>query len=1118
MAGSWWLAADLFIHLNVHSCYSLLSGAARPEALAARARWMGQRALAITDSNGLYAAIPFQKACEAEGIHAILGAELTRPELRERGGKVSSGGFSRERPAGPSRAGDRATLLVRSEAGYGILGEILSSRQLDADFRFEQALLRALRSGELYVLVDDAPLVAQLAGADPGGRLFAELRPGPEAPRRRLIHQAWKLGVEYAATGGVFFERPEDHETHRLLSAMRLNCRADELPEDAVASTSAWLMDEDAIHRALGAAPREAFANTGLIARGCRYRVPTGRPRPPRFQPLGSEDPGDPERFLFHQAHLGLWERTGFTPRSRKPEAQRAVSALRYELEVIRRRGVSAYFLIAWDLVRHGRTRGLESLGRGSAAGSLVSYALSITHVNPLEHGLYFERFLNMERQGLPDFDIDFGSEARYEILDFVYERYGRDRVGLIGSWQTFRPRSAFRGLMDALGIDPEPHDAFIKTLPRWGSTRDLKDTLRADPRARGFDLDADPYPRLFELAAKLDGLPRHLGTHPCGVVIAPGPIRHFVPLQPSAQGYAITQWDMYAVEDAGLVKMDILGQRGLAVIDAARERVRENFGLAPRLSGDPGKKPSDRRSVNPFSDEKTRAMLREGRTEGCFYIESPIIMQLLRQSRCEDFETLTALSSIIRPGVSNHGGKRQYLMRHLGLEPVRHEHALLEPVLRDSKGCLIYQEQVIRVLREIGGLSLGEADLFRKLMTGKERHLDLQEFSERFLEGAHTLFTEAGESEERAKEISEDLLEKITGFAGYAFCKAHSASFARESFESTYWKAHYPAEFMASVIEERGGYYSTAEYVEEARRLGLTILPPHVNSGTTRTGGWTGGALAADPAGGVESGGHVRIGMSFLRHVRETAVRWMAEEASRCPFYSLEEFIARARGDEDGPRRWEAALLLRIGGFDGLPVESLGEPASREELLLCLRDLWPTDSKARAEEDAFRPLCGDMEDAACRAREELAVLGFSPSLHPLLLFEATGPRTSAANLRERAWEFRNDDSARLGAVRLAGVKVTGKRTRAKSDGRIMAFYSFSDETGTFEAVFFPQDYARIAPQLRGAGPFWIEGEATVELGEPLVEAKRVTPFSVEERMRIQAPKAQGLMRGVEGV
>jgi DNA polymerase III alpha subunit len=492
--------------------------------------------------------------------------------------------------------------------------------------------------------------------------------------------------------------------------------------------------------------------------------------------------------------------------------------------------------------------------------------------------------------------------------------------------------------------------------------------------------------------------------------------------------------------------------------------------------------------------------------------------MQLLRQARCEDFETLTALSSIIRPGVSNHGGKNLYLRRHLGLEPVRHEHALLEPVLRDSMGCLIYQEQVIRVLREIGGLSLGEADLFRKLMTGKERHLDLEEFSQRFLDGSRALFEEAGESEEQANEIAESLLEKITGFAGYAFCKAHSASFARESFESTYWKAHYPAEFMASVIEERGGYYSTAEYVEEARRLGLTILPPHVNAGSVRSGGWSGGALAGDPAGGVEGGGHVRIGLSFLRNVRETALRWMAEEGAHCPFYSLEEFIARARGDGDGPRRWEAALLLRIGGFDGLPVESLGDPVSRVELLEALRDLWPTKSKARAEEDAFRPICGDMEKASVRAREELAVLGFSPSLHPLLLFEATSPRMSAANLRERAFELRNEENARLGKVRLAGVKVTGKRTRAKSDGRIMAFYTFSDDTGTFEAVFFPKDYARLATRLRGAGPFWVEGKATVELGEPLVEAKRVTPFTVEERMQIQEPKAQGLMRGVEGV
>jgi error-prone DNA polymerase len=1145
-----------FAHLNVHSAYSLLSGTLKPEAIPVLARRRGADALALTDTDGLYAAVPFQQACEREGLRSILGAEVTRPRQRRPVGSQQTelltepthddesvrnpGGFARERPAGPGDPRHRATLLARNDAGYRILGELITARHRDPAFDLERELATALDSGELYLLCAGEGLLHGLAPVELAARargresrLFVELRPGGGLigglRRQARLHLAEKLGLPAVVTTGAFFADPEEHALHRLLCAMRMNCAEEKLSPDAEAGPDAWLMDEAALRRALGLSyalkdPRleEAIAASTRIAADCHARIPLGRPRPPRFKlPAGADGrPQHPDAFLYRLAHAGLRERLGLAPGDVDRRARRTLSALRRELHVIRRREVSAYFLIAWDLVRHGRGRNLASLGRGSAAGSLVSFALGVTHVNPLEHSLYFERFLNLERAGLPDFDIDFGSEARHEILDYAFRRYGRDRTAMIATYQSFRPRGAFRHLVAALGLDESVWDPLIKLLPRWGSCVDIAERLREDPRSRHLDLSHGDWPRLLELAARLDGLPRHLGTHPCGIVIAPGPIAHYVPLQPGAQGLAITQWDMHAVEAAGLVKMDILGQRGLAVIDATAARVRENFGRAPRLAGDPPPRIGARShseaddAVNPFTDRETRALLSRGGSKGCFYIESPIMMLILRQARCDDFETLTALSSIIRPGVSNHGGKRAYLKRHRGEEPVSLLHPLLEPLLRDTYGCLIYQEQVMRVLQVVGGMSLGEADRFRKIMSGKGGgRSSAKEFTERFLAAALARLEAEGETPEEAERIAVELGRQVASFAGYAFCKAHSASFARESFESAYWKAHYPAEFMAAVIEERGGYYGSGEYVEEARRLGVEILPPHVNAGTLRCLGYSTGARASDPAGEAgrlpganrRSRGRLRVGLSFVGGLRRAALAWLARDSGRRAFTSLAELVERARwGGPEAPRRYELARLIRVGALDGLPPESGPGTTDRPQLLTALAEYWRGHSDAKADAEAFAPLnWPDLDDTDAhrrtRGRLELAGLGFTASLHPLQLSTSwAAARRNTLTARqlmaraEAAERNAGGEAVNLGQVELLGMKVAGKRTRTEKDGRLMAFFTLSDETDTFELVLYPDDYVRLARGLRGPGPFRVRGRAVAELGELLVEAKGV--------------------------
>ncbi len=1151
-----------FTHLNVHSAYSLLSGTMKPEDIPVLARRRGADALAITDTDGLYAAVPFQQACEREGLRSILGAEITRPRQRREAGPSQTemlaepvhaedesvrnpGGFARERPAGPGDPRHRATLLARNDAGYRALGELITARHRDPAFDLERELAAALAGGDLYLLCAGEGLLRHLAPTEiearargRESRLFVELRPGGgllgSLQLQARLHLAAKLGLPAVISTGAFFADPEDHALHRLLCAMRMNCVESTLPPSAEAGPAAWLMDEAALRRALGITPgrglladprmEDALTASVRIAADCDARIPLGRPRPPRFKlPAGADGrPQHPDAFLYRLAHEGLRERLGLAPGDVDRRARRTLAALRRELHVIRRREVSAYFLIAWDLVRHGRGRNLASLGRGSAAGSLVSFALGITHVNPLEHSLYFERFLNLERAGLPDFDIDFGSEARYEILEYAFRRYGRDNTAMIATYQSFRPRGAFRHLVAALGLDEAEWDPLIKLLPRWGSCAELAEHLGEDPKSRHLDLTRGDWPRLLELAARLDGLPRHLGTHPCGIVIAPGPIAHFVPLQPGAQGLAITQWDMHAVEAAGLVKMDILGQRGLAVIDATRARVSENFGRAPRLAGDPPPRIGARSmseaedAVNPFTDRRTRALLARGGSKGCFYIESPIMMLILRQARCEDFETLTALSSIIRPGVSNHGGKRAYLKRHRGEEAVSLLHPLLEPLLRDTYGCLIYQEQVMRVLQVVGDMSLGEADRFRKIMSGKGGGASAaREFEQRFLAAALARLELYGETPDEAERVAVELGRQVASFAGYAFCKAHSASFARESFESAYWKAHYPAEFMAAVIEERGGYYGSSEYVEEARRLGVEILPPHVNAGTLRCLGYSTGARAGDPAG--EAGrlptakdrprqrGRLRVGLSFVAGVRRTALAWLARDSGRRAFTSLMELVERVRwGGPEAPRRYELARLIRVGALDGMPLHDDPGTEDRPRLLSALAEHWRGHSNAKADAEAFAPLDWASPDDAdahrrARGRLELAGLGFTPSLHPLQLSTAwTAARRETLTARqlmaraEAAEQDAGGEAVSLGVVELLGMKVAGKRTRTEKDGRLMAFFTLSDETDTFELVLYPDDYVRLARGLRGPGPFRVRGRAVAELGELLVEAKGV--------------------------
>jgi error-prone DNA polymerase len=1019
-----------FVHLNVHSCFSMLDGASSVESLVLAAASAGIKTLALTDTDGLYGVVPFTQACRSHGVRPIYGVELSEPF---RGPDTESKLFF------DGRTLRRATLLARDESGYSAMCRIVTQRHLRSDFDWETAVAGLPES--VFVLSADEPLLRRRS-ADRFLRSATRVEvrhfggPASVERRRSLLSLAEHLRVRPVATNGVRFCDPAGYSVHRVLCALRMNATVGTVPAHAVMPPASHLATSAEMFQRFSSCP-EAFRESVSVARECGMHLDLSCRRLPRFPVPGN---ADAYRYLRGLALQGLSER--YTAGS---AAKAARNVLERELAVIRAMNLSDYFLICHDIIRFARSKGFPCLGRGSAANSIVSFCLYITHVDPIAHNLFFERFLNDQRTSLPDFDLDFGTQDREHVLDYIFKFYGRDRVAMIGTHVTFQARSAFREAAVAQGLPKGDVDDFIKRLPHFSSTDNLTEKLATSPETRGLPLQSEPFASLHQIVRHIGGFPRHVGTHPCGLIITPSPLDNFMPLELGEKGLAVTQWTMGPVEDAGLLKVDILGQKGLEVISYTVKAVRKQgkpVPTEPRLF---------------LSDPRTREWLRNGRTIGCFYIESPAMISLIRQARCDDFECLTALSSIIRPGVSNYGGKNIYLKRHLKLEPETFLHPALAPILRDTRGCLIYQEQVIRIASELAGLSLGEADDLRRLMSFKKNRKRLSDYRERFFAGC------------RQKGIPEPVIDEIyrqvDSFAGYAFCKAHSASFALESFESMYCKAHYPAEFMAAVLSGGGGYYGSLEYLEEARRMGLAIHPPCVNGSDIRFSG----------ADGV-----LRVGLMQVKGLRNTtARRIVASQQSDGPFHDLPNLLTRVPEMSVD----EARNLGRCGAMRSLG-HTIPEILWGVEIFFRAHTADGTYSNIERAKKLWDSVPAFPNPSLKRRLLwDLEILGMSPSAHPLKLFDREVSRIR----RLRPVVRSVDMSARAGQeTYMLGWRIIGKKTRTKSSGEWMSFVTFSDEWGRFEATFFPKSFENNALELKkGYGPFLLKGRVEMEFGVP---------------------------------
>jgi DNA polymerase-3 subunit alpha/error-prone DNA polymerase len=970
---------------------------------------LGYTRLALTDTDNLYGLWPFLTACKHEGISPIVGAEVTQP------------GNSRK----------RAVCLVEDDTGYRNLCRLLTRRHMDKDFDLA-AVLPDYAPG-LVVLTGNPDLLRAWHGA--AATVAAAMPRKPLPPTHRLRRTAKELGVSPVATPGSFFLHPEDAAVHRLLRAIDRNTSLSRLAADDVAPPDAWLAPPQEYSRRFAICP-EAINATHEIAERLVFSGP-------RFgivmPPLSYRNGDDPDLCLRKAAYDGARRRYG------EELSEGVVERLEHELRSIADMGFSAYFLIVRDIIGHSP----RTCGRGSGAASLVAYCLGITNVCPLKHNLYFERFLNPGRTDPPDIDVDFAWDERDGVLDKVLALH-RGNAAMVSNHVLFQPRMAIREVARVYGLTDAEIGQVSKRLPRFWRAKEsgpeLLTGLKQRPESKALEFP-DPWPEILSLAQKIIGTPRYLSVHPGGVVITPRPIDEYVPLERAPKGVPIIQWEKDATEDAGLVKIDLLGNRSLGVIRDAVGNLHTND------------IPFDESGWEPEDDLATQESLAQGRTMGCFYIESPAMRLLQQKSKVGDFEHLVIHSSIIRPAANEF--IREYIRRLHGgqWDPI---HPLLAEVLDETFGIMVYQEDVSRAAVILAGFSHAEADALRKVMSKKDRRHQLRDFRKRFFAGACS----RGVSEDQVTAIWEMMM----SFSGYSFCKPHSASYARVSFQAAYLKVHYPAEFMAAVISNQGGFYGTFAYVSEARRLGLKILPPDINASDAH---WTG----RDDA--------IRVGLLSIRDLSaETRARIVAGRR-RQPYHSMGDLLERVNPAED-----EARALIHCGALDAL------NPGGNRATLMWELACW---LKARSKKPAPRNLslfenasnagaCNPPplppEDARERLRREFSVLGFLCDRHPMELYRRTLEKWNTVKAV--------DLPRHLGRrVNLAGWLITGKVVTTKH-GDPMEFLTFEDETGIVETTFFPATYHRFCHMIDRQRPYLLSGKVDEDWGAITMTVDRV--------------------------
>ncbi|MDP2181077.1 MAG: DNA polymerase III subunit alpha [Actinomycetota bacterium] len=1098
------MASGSFVHLHVHSQFSFMDGAAGLDSLIERAVELGMPALALTDHQGLSGAIRFYQKARAAGLKPILGAEVVvqavgipgtegdlPPETRLH--LPAPVGFGRAAGAG----GFHLTLLVRDITGYRNLCRLLARahvRSGDAPSlmslrdlaRHSEGLigLSGCGCGETgaAVLADEPAraraVVERLAGCFAPGDFYVELMHTltPESPRyvAGLVALADSIQLPLVATNNVHYVARDGFRIHDVLSSAGARM---ELPGPyGRPNAELWLKPAGQM-RALFRSLTRACDATLEIAERCELDLGLGE-----FHFPAAELPAGETAYsvLSKLAWRGVEDRY-------RPMTPEALQRLQHELAIILELGFPEYFLVVKEIVDFAKSQGIRCSGRGSAGDSIVTYALGITDADPIAHDLLFERFLNPARRQMPDIDVDFDSARRDEVIEFIYRRFGSEHVAMVATVNTMTARSAVRTVARSFGYPIAQVNELSRYLP-WVSAHRLRETLDSYPECANHPLKQPQHALLLDLAEELDACPMHLGTHLGGFIITREPIDSWTPLQWAAKGVVVSQYDKDDIEALGLVKMDILGLRMHSAISDAVEMARARVGEA--AVPEPFTLPKD--------DPRVYEMIARADTVGVFQLESSGQRNLNTRLRASEFEDIIAAISLFRPGPLEAEMITPFIRRRHGIEPVFVPHPGMERPLRDTYGVIIYQEQVLLVAQAVAGFDLAEADMLRRAMTKGRSREEMERIRAHFIERAL--------EREVALEVAEEVFRQLEGFAAYGFNKAHAACFAVVSYASAWLRTYYPAELSAAILNhEPMGFYTPRLVVNDARRHGIAIEPPHVNE-----------SRAAYTV--TREGGGIRIGLRDTHEMTSRLLEVIEREQAVRPFRDLADFLRRTRAETPS-----ATSLIRIGALDGLGITEVGRPPTRDEMLALLPELKAVIAREGIAGDDVLVLAPSptrpAEDlthasgwsAARRLSAELEYTGLSLTCHPLDL--------ATANLEVRGITWARELANLPDRTR---VKVCGVRERAQTpwtrSGKRTCFLTLEDSTGLLDVVVFEDALARAGETIVKHRCYLVEGtlQNNHERGLAIV-ANRVEPYVIRTASGAPVRLRRGVPSGPMG-
>ena len=1070
-----------FTHLHVHTEYSLLDGSNKIKEYVRRIKELGMESGAITDHGVMYGVIDFYKEAKANGIKPILGCEVyVAPNSR----------FDKELTGGEDRY-HHLVLLAENNTGYANLMKIVSigftegyyyKPRVDMEVlnKYHEGIiaLSACLAGEVPRLIvkglyqEAKKCVQKYLDCFGRGNYFLEMQdhgiPDQRTVNAALMRISREMDIPLVATNDIHYTYAEDEKSHDILLCIQTAKKVSDQDRMRYDGGQYYVKSELEM-RELFPYAQEAVTNTALIAQRCNVEIEFGVTKLPKFDvPKGY----DSWTYLNKICFDGLKERY-------PDDDGTLVEKLEYELNVIKDMGYVDYFLIVWDFINWSRENGIPvGPGRGSAAGSIVSYCLHITNIDPIRYGLLFERFLNPERISMPDIDIDFCYERRQEVIDYVSQKYGADKVVQIITFGTMAAKGVIRDVGRALDLPYNFCDSIAKMIPNELNIT-IKRALEMNPEFRELYQSDEQVHYLIDMCERLEGLPRHTSMHAAGVVICQRPADELVPLSRGSDGSITTQFPMTTIEELGLLKMDFLGLRTLTVIKDAVENVEKTTGILIDVDN------------IDYDDKKVLASLGTGKTDGVFQLESQGMKNFMKELKPQSLEDVIAGISLYRPGPMEF--IPAYIRGKNNHAEVTYACPQLEPILAPTYGCIVYQEQVMQIVRDLGGYTMGRSDLVRRAMSKKKASVMEQERAN-FVHGNEAEHVPGCVANGISEQVADHIYDTMTDFAKYAFNKSHAACYAVVAYQTAYLKYYYPVEFMAalltSVIDNAS---KVSEYIMVCRSMGIQILPPDINEGE---------------AGFSVSNGAIRYALTAIKNVGRPIIAAIVEERNAHGNYqSLKDFIERTQGNDVNKRAIEN--FIKAGAFDsfgatrkqhmsvyaqileGITHSKRGITAGQMSLLDIVSD------EQKEELEIKLPNVGEYEKELLLGFEK-EVLGFYVSGHPLQEYQSLWEKhitakTSDFYLDEETNAVHLQDNVRA----VIGGMIADKKIKYTKQDKIMAFLVLEDLVGSVEVIVFPNAYEKYSASLMEENKVFIEGRVNVEEDrDGKLICEKVTSFS----------------------